>query len=232
MIYEAIDIWNSPSLEHHGVKGMKWGVRKQRQSLGNRIQAYRTKRHEDYIRKTFGEAAVMEGRREDSRVYKRKGLTKGQKTALKVGVGAAVAVGVGVGVYMLKKNGAKSVASVASSQLKSTGMKALPSSALKTPMKSVRRGPSTMRKTFYGHGYTNNSFTNSLADGYRVTANNMYATASQRAMARNAANIYGATNRFGSYTQTYRPSYVTNKGGRVSKRIVKLANGKTRILNR
>ena len=37
MIYKAIDYWNSPPdsyLEHHGVKGMKWGVRKQRSLKG------------------------------------------------------------------------------------------------------------------------------------------------------------------------------------------------------
>ena len=33
MIYEAIDKWNSPSFEHYGVKGMKWGVRKDRDVL-------------------------------------------------------------------------------------------------------------------------------------------------------------------------------------------------------
>lgn len=38
MIYEAIDYWNSPSLEHHGVKGMKWGVRHDRQA-GSKIAA-------------------------------------------------------------------------------------------------------------------------------------------------------------------------------------------------
>ena len=26
-VYTAIDMWNSPPLQHHGVKGMKWGVR-------------------------------------------------------------------------------------------------------------------------------------------------------------------------------------------------------------
>lgn len=30
MIYKAIDHWNSPLLAHHGVKGMKWGVRHDR----------------------------------------------------------------------------------------------------------------------------------------------------------------------------------------------------------
>lgn len=33
MIYKAIDRWSS-SLEHHGVKGMKWGVRKVREAIG------------------------------------------------------------------------------------------------------------------------------------------------------------------------------------------------------
>ena len=37
MIYEAMDIWNSPYIEHHGVKGMKWGVRHDTRSLGRRI---------------------------------------------------------------------------------------------------------------------------------------------------------------------------------------------------
>ena len=36
MIYKGIDRWSSPYLEHHGVKGMKWGVRKAQQTTTGR----------------------------------------------------------------------------------------------------------------------------------------------------------------------------------------------------
>lgn len=38
MKYEAIDTWNSPNLEHYGVKGMKWGVRKVVQRVGTGVR--------------------------------------------------------------------------------------------------------------------------------------------------------------------------------------------------
>lgn len=37
MIYEAIDRWNTPSLLHYGVKGMKWGIRHDRQNSGRQV---------------------------------------------------------------------------------------------------------------------------------------------------------------------------------------------------
>lgn len=36
MTYEGIDYWSTPTLAHHGVKGMKWGVRKDRIRKGIR----------------------------------------------------------------------------------------------------------------------------------------------------------------------------------------------------
>lgn len=38
MFYEAIDYWNSsdPYLEHHGVKGMKWGIRHDKPRLSRK----------------------------------------------------------------------------------------------------------------------------------------------------------------------------------------------------
>ena len=38
MYYKAVDIWNSPHLEHHGVKGMRWGVRKAVERTGRVVR--------------------------------------------------------------------------------------------------------------------------------------------------------------------------------------------------
>ena len=59
MIYEGIDRWNSTSLEHHGVKGMKWGVRKAR-SIGSRIQSAMAKpKQRRYERSDYAKAKSM-----------------------------------------------------------------------------------------------------------------------------------------------------------------------------
>ena len=56
MHYEAIDYWSSPDpyLEHHGVKGMKWGVRKDKYSVGGiraRIANYQNKKVDNSFNK-------------------------------------------------------------------------------------------------------------------------------------------------------------------------------------
>lgn len=38
MVYKATDYWNSPYIEHHGVKGMKWGVRKAVRQVGRTVR--------------------------------------------------------------------------------------------------------------------------------------------------------------------------------------------------
>jgi len=59
MIYEGIDRWNSPSLEHYGVKGMKWGVRKAR-SIGSRIRSAMAKpKQRRYERSDYAKAKSM-----------------------------------------------------------------------------------------------------------------------------------------------------------------------------
>lgn len=66
---------NSPYLEHYGVLGMKWGVRKDRKSGSSTVGS--------------------------SKVEKHKGLTDGQKRALKIGAAVAVTALVAYGGYRM-----------------------------------------------------------------------------------------------------------------------------------
>lgn len=77
-----------PSLDdvyHHGVKGMKWGVRHDRKPTG---------------RKRVGRVTEMQNQQ------KRRGLTESQKRALKIGAGIAAGVLVAYGGYKLNQMGA------------------------------------------------------------------------------------------------------------------------------
>lgn len=59
MIYNAIDTWNSPSLKHYGVKGMKWGVRKVR-TAGSAIRGFVNKpKQRRYERSDYAKAKSM-----------------------------------------------------------------------------------------------------------------------------------------------------------------------------
>ena len=80
MNYYAYDRWNSPYLDHHGVKGMRWGVRHERISLGRRRGSSKSS-------------------------TKRRGLSRNAKRALKVGAIAAGAVLVAAGGYYLYRSG-------------------------------------------------------------------------------------------------------------------------------
>ncbi len=88
--YAVNDADNDEYLEHYGVPGMKWGVRKQRVLVGRRGRRFNTG--------TSNRPATTS---------KRKGLTTEQKKKLKraaIGVGAAAGVGLAAyGGYKLNK---------------------------------------------------------------------------------------------------------------------------------
>lgn len=77
LIYES-------ELYHHGVKGMKWGVRKKYEPTGDRRSS---KKQEDDIDK------------------KKRGLSSKQKTAIKIGAAAVATAIVAYGTYRLAKSG-------------------------------------------------------------------------------------------------------------------------------
>lgn len=88
-------------LMHHGVKGQKWGVRNDPERVGRRRSGLTTAND----------------------VNQKRGLTKGQKTALKVGAGVAAAgLAVGGG-YALYKTGAGKAALKAGSSLIKSAMR-------------------------------------------------------------------------------------------------------------
>ena len=59
MIYEATDYWNSSYISHHGVKGMKWGVRKDRLANNPISRGIRNRKQKRLEKSDYGKAKKM-----------------------------------------------------------------------------------------------------------------------------------------------------------------------------
>lgn len=114
MIYEAIDRWNDPNtyLEHHGVKGMKWGVRhdnpnysaeqrKRDKSVYGRSGVRRINK-----RMNKGDSILAARSKEASRIHnaRRASTYSGMVGSVAGGVGGAIA-GYAISNAVLKKYG-------------------------------------------------------------------------------------------------------------------------------
>ena len=99
MVYQGIDRWNSPDayLEHHGVKGMKWGQRKQIPLVG-RIRRPAVNRFRD--NNSLSSSSVKSSKSsEKAKMMRRKKIKK----AVSVGVGIVGADAATYGAYKLSK---------------------------------------------------------------------------------------------------------------------------------
>lgn len=120
-------------LAHHGIKGMKWGVRRFQNEDGSLTNAGRT-RYSD------GEGAVAQRK----------------STAKKVAIGTAAVAGVVLTAYLVKKHGAKKAAelaakaetgkAVAEKLMASTSVASKPVGQLQTPRQNLRPSVETGKR--------------------------------------------------------------------------------------
>lgn len=88
MIINGCDIWNSSSLEHYGVKGMKWGVRHDLERYDKKIAKRRSEKQQfnkEMDERPFKNTKLAKAYRAASNKYfdKRIALTKKSKTRFK-----------------------------------------------------------------------------------------------------------------------------------------------------
>lgn len=99
MIYEAIDYWNSPPglyLQHYGVKGMKWGIRKRIDTFKANHRARVKKRNDAYRQKMYNKTKEYKAyykNASDAEIQKERRAKIARNVALGVGVVAGVALG-------------------------------------------------------------------------------------------------------------------------------------------
>lgn len=95
----VMELEREQALAHFGVKGMKWGVRKASTSLASRQLNSPAGR----VGKKLG--TEIKNRRSASNSSEKKGLSDGQKKALKIGGGILAVAGAAAVVTVMAKNG-------------------------------------------------------------------------------------------------------------------------------
>lgn len=112
-------------LRHHGIKGMKWGIRRYQKSDGSLTNAGR-KRYAD----------------DDGTAERRKSAAK------KAAIGAAAVAGVALTAYLVKRHGAKKAAEIAAkADAGKAAVKKLTETAsvMSAPVSQIRSSSSSMR---------------------------------------------------------------------------------------